>query len=85
MIKNYFKVAWRSLVRSKGYSSINIGGLAVGMSVAILIGLWIYEEFSFNKYFRNYDRIAQVMQNQTYNGEVQTWRNSVIRKRWIFS
>ncbi len=79
MIKNYFKVAWRSLVRSKGYSSINIGGLAVGMSVAILIGLWIYEEFSFNKYFRNYDRIAQVMQNQTYNGEVQTWRDQAMQ------
>ncbi len=79
MIKNYFKVAWRSLVRSKGYSSINIGGLAVGMSVAILIGLWIYEEFSFNKYFSNYDRIAQVMQNQTYNGEVQTWRGQAMQ------
>ena len=44
MIRNYFKVAWRNLVRSKGYSAINIGGLAVGMAVAMIIGLWIYDE-----------------------------------------
>jgi hypothetical protein len=43
MIRNYFKVAWRNLIKSKGYSLINIGGLA-GMAVAILIGLWIYDE-----------------------------------------
>jgi ABC-type antimicrobial peptide transport system permease subunit len=60
MIKNYFKIAWRNLVRNKGYSAINIGGLAVGMAVAILIGLWIYDELSFNKYHKNYDSIAQV-------------------------
>jgi len=40
MIKNYFKIAWRNLAKSKGYSVINIGGLAVGMAVAMLIGLW---------------------------------------------
>ncbi len=68
MIKNYFKIAWRNILKSKGYSAINIGGLAVGMAVAILIGLWIYTELSFNKYHKNYDRIAQVWQHQTYNG-----------------
>nr|WP_317046705.1 ABC transporter permease [Spirosoma pollinicola] len=56
----------------KLYSFINIGGLAVGMAVAMLIGLWIYDELSFNKYHKNYDRIAQVMQNQTINGAVST-------------
>ncbi len=60
MIKNYFKIAWRNLIRNKGYSAINIGGLAVGMAVAILIGLWIYDELSFNKYHKNYNSIAQV-------------------------
>lgn len=60
MIKNYFKIAWRNLIRNKGYSAINIGGLAVGMAVAILIGLWIYDELSFNKYHKNYNTIAQV-------------------------
>lgn len=72
MIKNYFKTAWRNLVKAKGYSAINITGLAVGMMVAMMIGLWIYDELSFDKYHKNYDRIVRVMQNQTYNGEVGT-------------
>jgi hypothetical protein len=72
MIKNYFKIAWRNLVRSKGYSAINIGGLAVGMAVAILIGLWIYDELTYDKFHKNYDRIAQVMQHQTFNGDRST-------------
>ena len=69
MIKNYFKIAYRNLKKNKVSSFINIGGLAVGMAVAILIGLWIYDELSFNKNFANYDRIAQVMQRFTMNGE----------------
>ena len=72
MIKNYFKIAWRNLSKNKGYSAINIGGLAIGMAVAMLIGLWIWDELSFNKYHKNYDRIARVMQNQLFNGEVAT-------------
>ena len=43
------------------------------MAVAILISLWIYDEVSFNKNFKDHDRIAQVIQNVTNNGEVQTW------------
>lgn len=72
MFKNYFKIAWRNLIKNKGYSAINIGGLAVGMAVAILIGLWIYDELSFNKYHKNYDHIAQVMQHQNFNSEIHT-------------
>ena len=72
MIKNYFKIAWRNLIKSKGYSAINIGGLAVGMAVAMLIGLWVYNELTFNKHHQNYDRIAQVMQHANFNGEVST-------------
>jgi putative ABC transport system permease protein len=72
MIKSYFKVAWRNLVKSKGYSAINIGGLAVGMAIAMLIGLWVYDELTFDKYHKNYDRIAQVMQHANFNGEVGT-------------
>lgn len=68
MIKNYFKIAWRNMVKHKGYSAINIGGLAVGMAVAMLIAFWIYDELSYNKFHKNYDRIAQVMQHQTFNG-----------------
>lgn len=72
MIKNYFKIAWRNLLKSKGYSAINIGGLAVGMAVAMMIGLWIWDELSFDKYHKNYDRIARVMQNQLFNGVVES-------------
>jgi len=57
MLKNYLKTAWRNLLKSKLYSSINIIGLATGMAVAMLIGLWIYDELSFDKSHTNYDRI----------------------------
>lgn len=73
MLRNYFKIAFRNLVKNKVYSFINIAGLATGMAVAMLIGLWLWDELSFNKYHQNYDRIAQVMQSQTFNGDIQTW------------
>lgn len=60
MFKNYFKIAFRNLIRNKVYSVINIGGLAVGMAVAMLIGLWVWDELSFNKYHQNYEDIAHV-------------------------
>ncbi|WP_353719935.1 ABC transporter permease [Dyadobacter sp. 676] len=60
MLHNYLKIAFRQLARNRAYSFINIGGLAAGMAVAMLIGLWVYDELSFNTYHDNYDRIAQV-------------------------
>ena len=68
MIRNYLFVAVRNLRKNPGYSFINIIGLASGMSVALLIGLWIWDELTYNKYHKNYDRIAQVWQHNTYNG-----------------
>jgi putative ABC transport system permease protein len=76
MLKNYFIIAWRNLKRYKGYSLINIGGLAVGMTVAMLIGLWIWDELSFDKNNKNYDTIAQLARKQTTNGEVFISENS---------
>ncbi len=70
MFKNYFKIAWRNLIKNKTSSFINIGGLSIGMAVAILIGLWIWDELSYNKNFENYDRIGQVMQHRTSNGSI---------------
>ena len=70
MLRNYLKIAWRNLLRNKGYSAINIGGLAVGMTVALLIGLWVYDELSFNKAFPNYDRLTQAHMFQTFNGHI---------------
>jgi putative ABC transport system permease protein len=72
MFKSYFKIGWRNLLRNKGYSFINIGGLALGMAVAMLISLWVYDELSYNKYHKNYDRIAKVYRNEIRSGEIQT-------------
>lgn len=69
MLKNYFTIAWRNLVKTKGYSFINIGGLSLGMSVALIIGLWVNDELTFNKYYDNYDHIAQVMKAGTFQGK----------------
>ncbi|HEX6432504.1 MAG TPA: ABC transporter permease [Niastella sp.] len=76
MIKTYLKIAWRNLQRNKGFSLINIMGLAVGMAVVILIGLWIWDELSYNKYHQHYDRIARVMRHTVLNGEITT-RNTM--------
>lgn len=72
MLRNYFKIALRNLLKHKGYSFINISGLATGMAVAMLIGLWMYDELAYNKSYPNYDRIAQVMQHQTFDGVINT-------------
>lgn len=75
MLKNYFTIAWRNLVKTKGYSFINIGGLALGMSVALVIGLWVNDELTFNKYHENYDHIAQIMKAGTFQGKHYSGQN----------
>ena len=72
MFKNYLKIAWRNLWNNKGYSVINIGGLALGMAVTLIIGLWVKDELSYNSYFTNKEKIAQVFQSQTFNGNTGT-------------
>jgi putative ABC transport system permease protein len=72
MIRNYLKVAWRNLTRNKGLSFINIAGLAIGMAFAILIGLWIKFELSFDKFHVNGNRIAVVNKNTIFNNQKNT-------------
>lgn len=72
MLSHYFKIAWRNLAKGKIYSLINITGLAVGMTVAMLIGLWIWDEISFDSYFENHHQLVQVMLNQTNEGIIYT-------------
>jgi putative ABC transport system permease protein len=72
MFKSYLKIAWRNLLKSKTYSFINIAGLAAGMAVAMIIGLWIADEVSANRDFKNYESIYQVMMNQTFDGKRDT-------------
>jgi putative ABC transport system permease protein len=62
MLSSYFNVARRNLLKNKFSSILNIGGLAAGMAVAMLIGLWIYDETSYNKNFDNYDRLGKLWQ-----------------------
>ncbi|HTE00694.1 MAG TPA: ABC transporter permease [Mucilaginibacter sp.] len=78
MIKNYLKIAWRNLIKNKASSLINIGGLAVGMAVAMLIGLWIWDETSYDKYHHNYESIGELMTTQTANGETATFPSTVV-------
>ncbi|MBD0259954.1 MAG: ABC transporter permease, partial [Cytophagales bacterium] len=73
MIRNYLKVALRNLRRHQGYSFINIAGLSGGMTVAILIGLWLYDELSYDKSFPHHDRIAQVLQHRDFASGKETW------------
>ena len=61
MFKNYFKIAWRNLIKSKVYSLINILGLATGMAVAMLIAFWIWDELTYDKSYANHEQLAQVM------------------------
>src|SRR3569833_2665125 len=72
MFRNYLKIAWRNLFRNQVSSIINISALTIDMAAAMIIGLWIWDELSFNRYHENYDRIAQVMQTQTFNNTVTT-------------
>ena len=72
MLRNYFTIAFRNLINNKGYTFINIVGLAAGMAVALLIGLWLWDELTYNRYHKNYDRLAQVWQHNMYNGVKQS-------------
>jgi putative ABC transport system permease protein len=72
MYKNYFKIAWRNLWRNKGLSFINILGLAIGMAFAMLIGLWIQYETSFDSFHKNRDRIALVQKHTFFNNNRNT-------------
>jgi putative ABC transport system permease protein len=68
MIRNYLTIAFRNLVKNKSYSAINIGGLAVGMAVAMLIGIWMNDELSANKHHKNYETLYHVKLSQTFDG-----------------
>jgi putative ABC transport system permease protein len=72
MYNNYFKVGLRGLMKNTGYSFINIGGLALGMTITILIGLWVHDELTFDHYFTHFNRIVQVMQHQTNDGNTSS-------------
>lgn len=76
MLRNYLKVAWRHLLQNKGLSFINIFGLATGMAFAILIGLWIKYETSYDTHYKNRDRIALLYKHTLFNNEKNTQQST---------
>ena len=76
MIKNYLKIAARNLLRNKGFSILNISGLAIGMASAVLILLWIQNEMSHDSFFEKTDRIYVANNRDKFNGELQVWNNT---------
>ncbi|MBS1557743.1 MAG: ABC transporter permease [Bacteroidetes bacterium] len=67
MFTNYFKIAFRNLIRNPVYSIINVGGLAVGLASAILIFLWVADEYSYDTFHANYKNIYKLYQQQEWN------------------
>ncbi len=76
MLKNYLKIAFRNLFRAKGFSMINISGLAVGMASAVLILLWIYNEVSFDRFHAQGSYIYKAMNRGVFDGKLQVWDNT---------
>ncbi len=72
MLLNYIKTAWRSILRNKTYSILNVLGLAIGMGVALLIGLWVYRQSLFDRWFPGYQQAYQVRYNYSDNGAIRT-------------
>ena len=60
MIRNYFTVAWRNLTRHRSYAFLNIAGLGTGMAVALLIGLWVWDQLTYNLDHQNSVRIVEL-------------------------
>jgi putative ABC transport system permease protein len=72
MLLSYLKTAWRNIIRSKWYSVLNILGLATGMAVTLLIGLWVHYQYSYNQFLPDYQRIYQVLSNYNADADVST-------------
>ena len=73
MFKNYFKIAYRNLVRHKGYTAINVVGLALGIACCVLIGLYVQSELSFDRFHTKGDRVYRVLQTVGFGGEEKSW------------
>lgn len=69
MLRNYFKIAFRSLVKNKVYSLINLFGLTFGLTCFILIGLYLYSELTYDRQHKNSERIYRVIEHKTNNNE----------------
>src|ERR1700683_1111540 len=72
MLRNYIKIAFRNIIRNKGFSILNISGLAIGMASAVLILLWIQNEISYDSFHVNKAQLFQVWNSNQVGGEIQS-------------
>jgi putative ABC transport system permease protein len=79
MLKNYIKIAWRNLVNNKVYSLLNILGLAAGMAVALIIGLWVTYQYNYDRFLPDNGRLYQVMRNFNSNGDTLTFSSTSLK------
>lgn len=77
MIKHNFKISYRQMLRNKAYSFINVSGLAIGLVVAMLIGLWVQDELAFNKYHSNYESTYHLLRHEN-NGDERHTNSSLV-------
>jgi len=76
MVTNYLKMAWRNLVKYKGYTFINLSGLAVGMACCILIYLWISDEYNIDKFHKSGEQLYSVLEKQYHDGRIDVVSSS---------
>src|SRR6187402_1299349 len=76
MFKNYLKVAFRIFRRERGFTTINILGLVMGVSCSLFIYLWLQDELKYNRFFDGSDRTYTVLSNATMtNGDIETYHS----------
>ncbi|MEQ9098659.1 MAG: ABC transporter permease [Imperialibacter sp.] len=75
MLQHYIKISWRSISRHKVFSSIKIGGFAIGIAACLLIALFIRHELSYDSFYKNQDSIYRLTNQWTEGGEVGRWTN----------
>jgi len=75
MLRNYFKITLRNLLKNRLYSFINITGLAIGIASSILILLWVSSEISYDKFLPKADRLYQVYANAKFDGSISSWQS----------
>src|SRR5919202_5687566 len=69
MFRNYFKTAWRNMLRNRLNTIINVGGLTTGIACVILIVLYVHDELSYDKFFKSADNIFQVNLEGNFGGQ----------------
>ncbi|WP_114938002.1 ABC transporter permease [Mucilaginibacter endophyticus] len=79
MLRNYLKIAWRNVLNNKAYTAINVLGLAAGMAVALMIALWVANEYSYDRFLPDADRVYQVRRNFNSNGETLTFSSTSLK------